>query len=839
MTELQPDMAPVAEEKPGFLRACTARAPGRCLILLAGIILGQATLYGPSLIGRRILLPVDILAAPTIYLPQTPENAKVIPHDPILSDLVFEFEPARRFAVSELHAGRFPLWATYQYAGSPFIWPKFSPFLLFECLSASPVILAWGQLLTALVAGVGFYFFCRRALGVGFWAAVIPAWCYPMTGFFIFWQGFATSLAVYWLPWLLLAVDRTVRGAGVAAPIGLSAVTGLTLVSGHIDLAGQVLLVSGLYALWCLLDAYPKPWLQRAAYKAALVLTVGWGLGFMLASPHFAPLLEYARTGIRMERRSAGDEERPPIGLAALPQVVLPRNFGATQYGSFPMFPKGQGNLPESASGAYAGLLATLFVAPLAWCNQRRRFINLFWVLLGFFGLSWCLDVPGIVQLLRLPGLNMMSHNRLVFATAFATLALAAIGLDVLEKGQLQRRWWFVLPAALLVSLCAWCFYRAANLPEPIATRLGEFVQQGRSVIWIRTLADVHQVQAWFIRAYTVGALLCGLGVLAWVLLWLRTHSGGWRPWMVPALGVVMVGDMLWFAWGRAPQCDPALYYPPLPMLRQIAQSTPGRVLGYHCLPATLAQAGNLRDIRGYDSIDPARLMGLLATAAVPKSMELSYAMSQWFVPRADLQPPDSIRLPPVLDLLGVRYVIFRGSPQPELHPRFQAFDYWALVNSNALPRAFVTRRVEVVADNAERLGKMAAPDFDPRAVAYLESPVTLPDDCRGTAEITAEIPTRVTLALKMETAGLVVLADLWDKGWRAYLNGQPVPILRADNAVRGVVVPAGNTTLEFRYQPASLAWGLRAAALAAVLLIAWSVIPRLTRRPPSTVAAQ
>ena len=74
---------------------------------------------------------------------------------------------------------------------------------------------------------------------------------------------------------------------------------------------------------------------------------------------------------------------------------------------------------------------------------------------------------------------------------------------------------------------------------------------------------------------------------------------------------------------------------------------------------------------------------------------------------------------------------------------------------------------------------------------------------------------------MKMETPGLVVLADVWDKGWRAYLNGQPAPILRTNHAVRGVIVPAGTGTLEFRYEPASFALGLKLAILTAVILFA------------------
>src|SRR5208283_371006 len=133
-------------------------------------------------------------------------------------------------------------------------------------------------------------------------------------------------------------------------------------------------------------------------------------------------------------------------------------------------------------------------------------------------------------------------------------------------------------------------------------------------------------------------------------------------------------------------------------------------------------------------------------------------------------------------------YVIFRGSPPQEVKPAFQGPDYWVLENRSALPRVFVPRRVEVVADDNERLGKLALPEFNPRAVAYVETPADLPADCRGAAKITSEIPTRIVVTAQMETPGLLVLADRWDKGWRACLNGKPVPILKTNHALRGVV---------------------------------------------------
>jgi hypothetical protein len=806
----------MSEGKPHFCWERVGGSFGELVIVLAGIILGQFILYGPSLIGQKVLLPLDLLALPNMYLPRTPEVAKIIPHDRNLSDLVLQLEIYRRFAVSEIHAGRFPLWANYQYAGAPFIEPKYSPLLILQYFTASPVIVAWAQLIAAIIGGAGFYLFCRRVLDIGFWAATITAWCYPMTGLFVFWQGYPTSATALWLPWLLLAVDKTARLVSPTAPVWLGVATCLVLTSGHIDVAGQVLLASGVYAVWCLLTVYRKQWFQPRVRRAALALTVGWSLGFLLAAPHLLPLLEYAHTGSRMMLRSQGGEERPPIGWAALPQVVLPDMYGATRTGSLRIV---RGNQNESSAATYAGVIATLFVAPLAWCSRRHRMANTLWCVLGFLGLSWCLYIPGLVELLRLPGLNMMSHNRFVFVTSFAILAMTATGLDVLGQGIPQRRRWFWLPTALLAGLCAWCIWRAVALPEPIATQLESAIRHGKVVGWVIDLDGVRTVRQWFVRSYLGAAVVCGLGVAGWLLLWFRRTQ---RPWLMPVLGVVLVGDLLCFAYGRSEQCDPALYYPRIPVLEQLAKADPGRIVGFGCLPAQLGQTHGLRDIRGYDGIDPARLMDLMAIAADPRSLRLPYALAQWFVPQAAASPPDGIRLSPVLDMLGVRYVIFRGSPPAPIRPIFQGFDYWVLVNRAALPRAFVPRRVETVANDREQLEKLAAPQFDPRGMAYVETPVSLPEFCRGSAEIASEIPTRVTVTVHMETTGLIVLADLWDKGWRAYLDDQPVPILRANHAMRGVVVPAGTATLEFRYEPSSLILGLRLCGLAAAILIGW-----------------
>ncbi len=784
-------------------------------ILLAGILASQVILYGPSLIGTKILLPIDLLAQSDVYIPVTPETVNLIPHDAIQSDLAYVIEPERMFVASELRAGRWPLWVPGQYAGKPVLqWPWLSPLSILLAAIPSPVVLAWHQLVAALIAGLGFYLFCRRALGVRFWPAVITAWSYPMTGFFVFWLGFPTSAPVYYLPWLVLAVDGVVRKPGWRGMAGLALATCAVLCSRQLDIAAQVLMVCGLYGLWRAYETYGKQCLTRPARKAGLLVIAGWLLGFSLAAPYVLPVAEYARTGARTAERAAGFEERVPGDFSALPLLVLPDANGGTRKDSYPL--PGPYEI-ESMSAAYAGLLATLFLAPLAWRNRRYRSFAVFATSLTFVALAWCLDIGGIVMILRLPGLNLLSHNRMVFAASFAILAMAAAGLDSLaEPDDGGRRGWFYVPAALVGALSMWWFYRAGHLPEPIATEIVTLFTEGKAARWIHEASGVGRVQSTFAHLYVVGGLLGLAACASWLLLArLRT----WRSWATVFVGTVMFIDMLWFAHDRSAQGDPAFYYPPVPLLEKIAKTSTGRIIAFQCLPATLAQVAGLRDVRGYDGVDPMRYVQLLLLAGEPKENDFVYGRTEWLKPKVSYPTLSTVKLSPILDLLGVEYQIIRGAVQGAFKPPLVAPDYWALRNPSALPRAFVPRHVESVPDAKERLEKLGSPDFDPRAVAYVETPVALPEDARGRATVIAETPSDVTLSLAMETPGLVVLTDGWNKGWRARLNGEPVPILRADHALRGVVVPEGSWILKFTYQPSSFYQGLVLFGLGGVVL--------------------
>src|SRR5437763_669274 len=95
------------------------RRAGRVALIMLGIVAGQLILYGASFSGTKILLPLDILARPTTYIPLQPGQFAPEFHDRAVADPVFEDEPARLFRHAELRAGRLPIWNPYQYAGVP------------------------------------------------------------------------------------------------------------------------------------------------------------------------------------------------------------------------------------------------------------------------------------------------------------------------------------------------------------------------------------------------------------------------------------------------------------------------------------------------------------------------------------------------------------------------------------------------------------------------------------------------------------------------------------------------------------------------------------------------
>ena len=81
------------------------------------------------------------------------------------------------------------------------------------------------------------------------------------------------------------------------------------------------------------------------------------------------------------------------------------------------------------------------------------------------------------------------------------------------------------------------------------------------------------------------------------------------------------------------------------------------------------------------------------------------------------------------------------------------------------------------------------------------------------------------TLSLKsnFSKSELVVYNDSYTTCWKAYFDGMPVELIRANEAFKGIKVPAGEHTIEFSYHPPGGTWVYIAATAALFIFLLWA----------------
>lgn len=156
------------------------------------------------------------------------------------------------------------------------------------------------------------------------------------------------------------------------------------------------------------------------------------------------------------------------------------------------------------------------------------------------------------------------------------------------------------------------------------------------------------------------------------------------------------------------------------------------------------------------------------------------------------------------------------------------------------LPRGRVLGAAVVARSEAEAGALLWHPEFPAERVALLigHPPSGLPvlaDDDEPPEPRACEVlryePETVGLRCEADGPSVVVLADQFTAGWTVEVDGERRALLRAEYAMRGVVVGAGRHDLVFRYRAPGLSTGLGVSAAGLVGLVALLVAGRGRRR--------
>ena len=151
-----------------------------------------------------------------------------------------------------------------------------------------------------------------------------------------------------------------------------------------------------------------------------------------------------------------------------------------------------------------------------------------------------------------------------------------------------------------------------------------------------------------------------------------------------------------------------------------------------------------------------------------------------------------------ILNMLNVKYVIQtdkEGKEYPIINPD---------ANGNAW---FVNQIISVKSSDKEMkaLDKLNSKNevvINVNVFSEIKNK-TFAKDSSATITLDSYLPNDLKYTSNNAKEGLAVFSEMfYEKGWNALIDGKETPIMRADYALRAIVVPAGKHVIEFKFEP-------------------------------------
>lgn len=749
----------------------TQREPISDRLALLILVAVPIALFFPALLGGKMLWGADI---------QTLE-------------LVFKTAAMRAQA-----RGEWPLWMPELLGGMPGIAASNLVFLhplelALRLLGVAPWR-AFGLESAAEVAfaGLGTWLLLRR-FQCSRSAALLGALAFMLSGtqISLLYAGHINNIkAIAMIPWVFWGAlkgwqEQRLLGWGLAGAALALQVLGLGL-----QIFAYTLIAFSAFVAWLPVAALPGMGAGSGekgslARRAALGFLVTGVIAFLLAAPQLLPSLRYKpyswREGFSYDQFiSWSFHPKEALGW------IVPGFYGWRE-------PTYHGDWPFCLTTEYFGLLPWMlaFAAvaaawrPEAWAQRLRR-PEAFFVGLAVFAFLAGIGkhFPLHHLFFHLPVYNgFRTWTRFLCFLTFSVCALAGFGWDALlgEASARARR------AALYFALLA-----LATAIGALALAQSSIVAQSAALV--QKLGPTGPTQA---LTLAQGSAIKA-GTLALLLLSGLTAWGSLRK---SAVGLLA-----------------------LALLFQVVDSSEvaRRYLEFRAPEAILQKPDWLNVLPDGQGPEPFRIMDISglwqqnAGALYGYETVQGYHGVQMAAPQRLARALEKRQLDWV-SLMNGRYLL---SPQPlNLPPAFKPLlngPAYIYQNPYDRGRAFVVSQADTVATDDAAFQRLAEPGYDVLNRVTVDQPVTLD---AGPAKLALQWlrprGDHVSLKAQVDRRCLLVLSQTWYPAWQAQVDGQAVPLLKADGgALSALVLEPGTHQVDLRYS----ARLLQAAGLLALL---------------------
>ena len=711
-------------------------------------------------------------------------------------DLSLHFFPLRRFALDGLRAAELRYWNPYLHEGIPSPFPPISyPIELLQLLRPDE----WGlSLVLALhvpLAALAFMALGRH-LGLEPVAAAAGSFVYALGGFCLSTLNlYVYAEAMAWAPLVILGARRAAGGG--ARDVALAA---LAIAMAWSTVGTEIVLQAILAAI---VLVWPPTGRSAALLRVTAALVLGLGLS--------APTTGVMSGVVAISERGRGFT--PAVVLAqsvhplTLLQVVIGDFHGdlsdvANRWWGENFFPRG---FPYFLS-LYLGA-ASLAVAAVG--ARFGRGLRLRLIVLGLIAAVVCLGPWGVIGPVveALPLLRRFRFpSKAFFTVHLAVSLLAALGADALASGRRQAWRWQAAAGLVLGGLLVGGLLLPVLAPGFVRYFAAGFFPSDET--WpLRERQFAHVLH----DAATGGALALAVAAIAVVVL-----RGRLRPRLaVGGLAALLAADLLRTGAGLNPMVTASFYRlsaemtAQLPVLRdgsRLFVCEPVRSRAYWAGRALHPENHEAWTFETYrETMTPD--FNLLARVPTALSDDLTSLVPLGAVPGRNADCDQIGMLAGRLRAAGVAHVVSLDPlTDPSLRER-------AVVAPSRITPATVYI-YDVTPPGLDRLGLIDASAGGP---------------VRGRAHFVSESSDALEIAVDAEAPALLVVRDGHAAGWRAWVDGVPAPVERAEGHYRAVAVAAGSHRVRLSYEPPGLRPGL--AVMAVSLAVVGLLLVR--RRPP------
>lgn len=747
-------------------------------------------------------------------------------------DCITEMLPRLYAVARSFQSGGLPLWDEATFAGGRPLWvsaggiyyPLLYPLYLFaggaDPARASTLLLLLPFLLHVAWAAVGAFLFARKALRLSAAGALVTAVVYAYSPPFLV-LDFVMQAQVYsYLPWIVLASVRVLKTGSRRAWAAGALLVGAMSFAGNPDLVNRVLFLIGLQVagFWLL-----SSWQQGAAATVivrllSLLAMVVVGLGtFGFGWLGFREGIAWVRYPLPLSCAQVAaltDESSAPVG--SLLSVFYPASF------------------PRLLTLANIG--AGSVVISAAWCalvtlrRQGRDVRGHVLVAGGIVVFSVLVALgrhtPVFEGLCRtLPLFFSFPHPvYYTLGVSWGIAILAGAGVMALAsappgRGALLWCCWPILAAAAIA---------ASQVPIP---SLDWSERSTAAVVYMLALAVFlavllslprHRRPLAFCGAALVEAMIAPFHLAAALPSGESPHPLDYRTWTISRNPTVELRPVL----QRLADEDAARFVGLRSFFDNQAWLVGGRaLLGHSSKPV----APRLQETFSTFTFNAPYELWLYALPRFLANMNVGYLVADRTPLHHFLHPPEPLRRG--LDEL---HAAVRRLP---LVARTSHYDLRQL--ADPLPYVYTQDRVFAVGEGEQRDRLLYS---DLRLGAYVDPAVLAGrgagsdtreqgseasvqhfeelQEANPVRSIDRSQANRKTVKIEVRREALMVIAEVWHPGWRAWVDGKERTVWPVNYLQQGVWLDAGARVVELRFEPRALPYGIAASALSFLALV-------------------